>query len=97
MIIIRFFILWVPFLVGTIAALIAALGFVFDPEDGYFRNNIYALDRAAAAALGCSGKFTCSAEAYARSGSHRGWVMLRWVLDRIEKDHCKKAADKEGL
>jgi hypothetical protein len=94
-ILVRLFVLWVPFALGAAAALLISLWFIASGREGYARDLTYSLDRLLAQVFGCSGRYTMSAEAYVRTG--RGWRALREFLDFVDSDHCRRAAVAEGL
>jgi len=92
-IVVALFVLWLPFSLAALVAIPISLIAVF-VEWEYAKNILRAKDRAAAALLGYSGKYTISAEC-GRSECR----LCKWVcgfLDLIQPGHCDGAALKEG-
>jgi hypothetical protein len=86
-------------LLCVIALLICPLAIFLSEVKGERRsypvNVLLAMDRLGATTLGCSGKYTISAECAVRKDRLFCW--LRKILDRIEAEHCATAARNEGL
>jgi len=88
-------VLWLPFSLGCLAAVIVSLLAILMEENVYGKDVLRAMDKLLAAVLGFSGFFTLSAEC----GISRDtpWIQLRWLLNKIQPFHCEGAAKKEGL
>jgi hypothetical protein len=84
-------ILWVLFALGCVLAPVLAIFYALLPQNHYLRRVVKAADRLIAAILGYSGKFTASVE----SATEPRLEWLRYMLDEIEEDHCKKEAIAE--
>lgn len=87
---------WLAISAGALlAALSFPLAWALDELD-YARNCLRALDKAAAAYLGFSGRYTVSAECGASLTPV--WRALGLVIDLLlGKGHCREAAVREGL
>ena len=88
-------VLWLPFSIGCLAAIIVSLAAILLEENTYGKDVLRAMDKLLAAVLGFSGYFTLSAEC--GIAVNAPWVQLRRVLDKIQKGHCEGAAKNEGL
>lgn len=88
-------ILWVPFSLGSIAAVVVSLlAILFDWQE-YGKNVLRAMDKTLAAVCGFSGFYTLSAECGV--STKQPWVLLRKLLDLLQKEHCVESAKHEGL
>lgn len=87
---------WLAISAGALlAALTFPLAWLLDRTE-YARNCLRALDKAAAAYLGFSGRYTVSAECGVHTHGWRAW--LRAAIDLLLGDgHCAAAARKEEL
>jgi len=88
-------ILWLPFSIGAIAAIIVSLIAILLNEVRYGKDVLRAMDKLLAAVLGFSGFYTLSAECGIATTAP--WNQLRYALDLLQKDHCIGAAKNEGL
>lgn len=89
------FVLWLPFSLGALAAIIVSLLAILLEENAYGKDVLRAMDKVLAAVLGFSGFFTLSAECGV--AKTQPWIGLRWLLDKIQAGHCEGAAKNEGL
>lgn len=92
-------VLWLPFSLASLVAIVVTFGVILfgdkEQQQGYGKNVLRAMDKVLAAVCGFSGYFTFSAElAFA---TWRPFVVIRWLLDKIEAGHCAGAAKNEGL
>jgi hypothetical protein len=88
-------VLWLPFSLGCLVAIVASLFAIIAEENAYGKDVLRAMDKVLAAVCGFSGFFTLSAEcgiAY-----EPPWTWLRWLLNKIQAGHCEGAAINEGL
>ena len=88
--------IWFLFgLAVAVAFLVFPVAWFLD-EVEYAKNLFRALDKTTAALLGCSGRYSLSAECGAAAG---GWkARLRPAIDwLLEPGHCDGAAKREGL
>ena len=88
-------ILWLPFTVGCLAAVVVSLLAIMFDWKIYGKNVLRSMDKVLAAVLGFSGYFTLSAECGVANS--QPWIALRWLLDKIQAGHCEGAAKNEGL
>lgn len=88
-------ILWLPFSLGCLAAILTSLFAIIAEENKYGKDVLRAMDKVLAAVCGFSGYFTLSAECGV--ATNQPWTGLRWVLDKIQAGHCEGAARNEGL
>lgn len=88
-------ILWLPFSLGCLAAILVSLFAIIFEHNTYGKNVLRAMDKVLAAVLGFSGYFTLSAEC--GIATIQPWTTLRWLLDKIQAGHCEGAARNEGL
>ncbi len=88
-------ILWLPFSIGALAAIVVSLAAIILEENEYGKNVLRAMDKTLAAVLGFSGYYTLSAECGVCT--RQPWVSLRWLLNKIQAGHCEGAAAREGL
>lgn len=88
-------VLWLPFSLGCLAAILVSLFAIVFEHNRYGKDVLRAMDKVLAAVLGFSGYFTLSAECGVATTAP--WVQLRWLLDKIQADHCYGAAKNEGL
>lgn len=88
-------VLWLPFSIGCLAAILTSLVAIAMEENEYGKNVLRAMDKVLAATVGFSGYFTLSAECGVTES--QPWLGLRKILDMIEPGHCEGAAIKEGL
>lgn len=86
-------VLWLPFSLGCVAAILVSLAAILLEENVYGKDVLRAMDKVLAAVCGFSGYFTLSAECGVAKKAP--WTCLRWLLDKIQKDHCIVAARKE--
>jgi hypothetical protein len=94
--IVALLVLWLPFsLTAILAIILAPLALLMD-EWTYGKDLLRAMDKLGAALLGWGGRYTVSAEC----GSRRSecWLCRRVcrLLDLIDPGHCKGAAEREG-
>lgn len=87
---------WLAISAGAgLAALTFPVAWALDRTE-YARNCLRALDKAAAAYLGFTGRYTVSAECGVRRGF--AWRVLARVIDGLlGGGHCADAARREGL
>lgn len=90
--IIAVLLLWLPFSIAAIAAIPVLLWGVLTNDASIWRPVGRAMDKLLATLLGFNGNFTLSAEL----GAGEKYQWLRKILDKIESDHCRKAAIAEG-
>jgi hypothetical protein len=88
-------VLWIPFNLGCIAAIIVSLLAILMEENGYGKDVLRAMDKLLAAVLGFSGFYTLSAECGVTE--KQPWVLLKTLLNMIQSGHCEGAARNEGL
>ena len=88
-------VLWLPFSLGAIAAILVSLIAILFDRIHYGKDVLRAMDKLLAAVLGFSGYFTLSAECGIEQ--RQPWVALRGILDWIQPGHCEGAAKNEGL
>ena len=88
-------VLWLPFSLGCAVAIVTSLFAIVFEHNVYGKNVLRAMDKVLAAVFGFSGFYTLSAECGVSASAP--WVQLRWLLDKIQKDHCIGAARNEGL
>lgn len=88
-------ILWLPFSIGCLAAIFVSLwAIVFDKVE-YGKNVLRAMDKVLASVCGFSGYYTLSAECGV--AIRNPWIMLRWILNKMQPAHCEGAAIGENL
>lgn len=85
--------LWFPFSLAALVAIPVLLWALLTGDESIWKPIGRAMDKLLAALLGFSGEHTLSAEL----GACIRLQWLRWFLDLIEADHCRKAARAEGL
>lgn len=88
-------VLWLPFSLGCIAAIIVSLAAILLEENVYGKDVLRAMDKLLAAVLGFSGYYTLSAECGVTE--KQPWVLLKNLLNLIQPGHCEGAAKHEGL
>ena len=88
-------VLWLPFSVGCVAAIVVSLAAILLDENTYGKDVLRAMDKTLAAVCGFSGFFTLSAECGVSTAAP--WAQLRRILNRIQPGHCEGAAKNEGL
>lgn len=88
-------ILWLPFSIGCLLAIVTSLAAIALEENEYGKNVLRAMDKVLAATVGFSGYFTLSAECGV--AQTQPWIQLRWLLDKIQAGHCRGSAKNEGL
>lgn len=88
-------VLWLPFSLGCLAAIIVSLAAILLEENVYAKDVLRSMDKLLAAVLGFSGYFTLSAECGV--AANQPWVALRGLLNLIQPGHCEGAAKNEGL
>ena len=89
-------VVWLMVGLGSISAfLVFPFAWLVAERIVYAKNILRALDKTAAAFLGCSGEYTVSAECGVGSG---WWAVLGRVVDALlGAGHCAEAAKREGL
>lgn len=88
------FVLWLPFSLGCIAAILTSLCAIICNKHSYGKDVLRAMDKLLAAAVfGYPGHHTLSA--HLGVGDKHQW--LRAILDKIQPGHCRMAAIDEGL
>lgn len=88
-------VLWLPFSIGCIAAIITSLFAILVEENTYGKDVLRAMDKLLAAVLGFSGFYTLSAECGVTE--KQPWILLKNLLNKIQQNHCEGAAKNEGL
>ena len=88
-------VLWLPFSIGCLAAILASLVAVVVEENAYGKNLLRAMDKVLAAVMGRSGFYTLSAECGVIDAFP--FTQIRTLLDLIQPGHCEGAAIHEGL
>jgi len=86
-------ILWIPFSLAALVSIPVLLYGFLSGNESIWRPVGKAMDKLLATLLGFSGIYTLSAEL----GAGLKYRWLRWVLDKVQTGHCKKAAIDEGL
>lgn len=92
-ILVAIFVLWLPFSLGALAAIVVAFWAIFF-DWGYAKKLLKLLDKLCAGVLGFSGEYTISAEC--GRAECRFCKVVCWLLDFIQPGHCKGAAEREG-
>ena len=88
-------VLWIPFSIGCIVAIVVSLLAILLEENAYGKDVLRAMDKVLAAVCGFSGYFTLSAECGVTE--KQPWVLLKNLLNKIQQNHCEGAAKNEGL
>lgn len=88
-------VLWLPFSLGCIAAILVSLWAIIAEENEYGKNVLRAMDKVLASVCGFGGYYTLSAECGV--ATDKPWTVIRYVLDKIQAGHCEGAAISEGL
>ena len=86
-------VLWLPFSIGCIVAILTSLASIWLEENEYGKDVLRAMDKVLASVCGFSGYFTLSAEC--GIATKQPWTGLRWTLDKIQAGHCLGAAKNE--
>lgn len=84
---------WMSFCAAALAAIPLSLLYLTGHQ--YGENVMLAMDRVMAAVMGWSGEYTVSAQC-----GRSSCLLCRavcWLLNRIDPNHCRDAADSEGL
>lgn len=85
--------LWFPFSLAALVAIPLLLWGLLTEDESIWKPVGRAMDKLLAAILGYSGNHTLSAEL----GASTDYAWLRKFLDLFEMEHCRKAANGEGL
>ena len=86
-------VLWLPFSLGCIVAILTSLFAIVMEENTYGKDVLRAMDKVLASVCGFSGYFTLSAECGVTE--KQPWVLLKNLLNMIQKGHCEGAAKSE--
>lgn len=82
--------MWVLFLLAVIACVLLALVFVFTGRCDYSRMQFFGMDRISAGVLNLPSRGYLTISAECANGS--GWrSILRWVLGKLDDNHCGDA------
>ncbi|MFA7279610.1 MAG: hypothetical protein WC100_05905 [Sterolibacterium sp.] len=88
-------VLWLPFSVTAILAVVLAPLALLVDEWTYGKDLLRAMDKLGAALLGWGGRYTVSAECGSRKSECRLCRFVCRLLDIIDPGHCKGAAQRE--
>lgn len=95
--ILRILVLWVPFSLGALAAIIISFFSLVTDDADYAKRVLLAMDKLLAVLLGWSGERSVSAECGGGSSGCRFCRFVCAILNRLETDHCRRAALRETL
>jgi hypothetical protein len=87
--------LWLPFAVFSIVAVVLSPFAILLEEWTYAKDLGRAMDKLGAAVMGWGGHFTISAECGRRKCHFCTFVC--WMLDFVDKGHCAGAAEREKI
>lgn len=90
-------VLWLPFSVTAILAVVLAPLALLVDEWTYGKDLLRAMDKLGAALLGWGGKYTVSAECGSRKAECSLCRFVCRLLHLVDPGHCEGAAKREGI